>query len=180
MSLPPDDKSAKKHWKDQDAPLNRPFGSRDPGLVQVSSPEEVNQIITREADGDRVPVFKQRTSQNLHDPVARSQMLIRQFTEQRISPEKFMKQCQSVEDMSLFLALYGNMDDDKKAAIFLKLSKILFDAQKEAQKQNNIDRAREDRVIKNTLANQTKLQKMLDEGMLQATIVEDNSKDGGK
>lgn len=104
-------------------------------------------------------------------------MLIRQFTEQRISPEKFMKQCESVEDMSLFLALYGDMDDDKKAAIFLKLSKLLFERQREVQKQNNIDRAREERTIKNTLANQEKLSKLLTAG---AIVVEakETPKDG--
>lgn len=178
MPLPSDDKDAKKHWLKQEAPLGREWKTRDPGLVQVSSPAEVRTIMTTEAEGQRQPVYRQRTSTNLPDPVARSQNMIRQFTEKGIAADKFMKQCESVEDMILFMALYGEMADDKKGALFVKLSKILFDAQKEVQKQNNIALDREARQIKNTLENQKKLQRLLDKGALVVEAQEVKPRDG--
>jgi hypothetical protein len=178
MALPPDDKEAKKHWLNQEAPLGRPFGTRDPGLTQVSSPGDIREIVTREAAGEQVPTYRQRTSSNLPDPVARAQGLMRQFTQKGISADKFMKQCETVEDMILFMALYGDMADDKKGALYVKLSKILFDAQKEVQKQNNIALDREARQIKNTLENQKKLQKLLEKGAITVEAKDVPPKDG--
>lgn len=178
MPLPPDDKEAKKHWLKQEAPLGREWNTRDPGLVQVSSPADIREIVSRESQGEQVPVYRQRTSTNLPDPVARAQGLIRQFTQKNIAADKFMKQCESVEDMILFMALYGEMADDKKGALFVKLSKILFDAQKEVQKQNNIALDREARQVKNTLENQKKLQRLLEKGAITVDAQEVKPQDG--
>lgn len=178
MSLPPDDKTAKKHWLKQEAPIGRPWGTPDPGLTQVSSPADIREIVTRESQGEEVPTYRQRTASNLPDPVARSQGMIRQFTQKGIAADKFMKQCENVEDMILFMALYGDMEDDKKGALFVKLSKILFDAQKEVQKQNNITLDREARQIKNTLENQKKLQKLLEKGAITVDAKEVKPRDG--
>lgn len=180
MSLPQDEKEAKKHWSNQDAPLGRPYNSKDPGLTQVDGPTDILAIVSTEAQGTPVPTYRQRTSQNLPDPVARSQELIRQFTQKKVSAEKFMKQCETAEDMILFLGLYGDMADDKKAQTFLKLSKLLWDKQKQVMAQNNIDRAREDKQLKNTLENTKRLQKLLDAGAIQAEVVEDKPKGATK
>lgn len=103
---------------------------------------------------------------------------MRQFTQKGISAERFMKQCESPEDMILFMALYGDMADDKKGALWVKLSKIIFDAQKEVQKQNNITLDRENRQFKNTLANQEKLKKLLDKGAFDTPVIDMTPKDG--
>ena len=180
MPLPTDNKDAKKHWLGQEPPLGRAWGTPDPGLTQVSSPADIREIVTRESQGELVPTYRQRTPSNLPDPVARCQSLMRQFTQKGISAERFMKQRESPEDMILFMALYGDMADDKKGALWVKLSKILFDAQKEVQKQNNITLDRENRQFKNTLANQEKLKKLLDKGAFDTPVIEMTPKDGDK
>lgn len=176
--LPTNDKEAKKHWLKQEAPLGRAWKVPDPGLTQVSSPDEIREIVSRESQGEQVPTYRQRTASNLPDPVARAQGLIRQFTQKGIAADKFMKQCENVEDMILFMALYGEMAADKKGALFVKLSKILFDAQKEVQKQNNIALDREARQIKNTLENQKKLRRLLEKGAITVDAKEVKPLDG--
>jgi hypothetical protein len=173
MALPPDEKEAKRHWQAQEPSLSRLYNSKDKGLTQVSGPGEIAEIVTRELDEGPVAVYRQKTASNLPDPVARSQWLIRKFTQEKVLADEFLPFCECAEDMVIYHARYGNMKDFPRGVLFQKYATSLFDKQKEVLKQNNIDRARDDRKTRNTLENQAKLQKLLDAGALDVTIVED-------
>lgn len=160
MPIPKDDKEAKKHWLQQQQSIDRPFGSKDKGLVQVDSADDIKEIVTLEAGGEAVPVYRARTAHEMPDPVARSTAMIRNVTQKGQTEADFYANVENTEDLQLYLILFGDMPDDKKAANLHKLSKLLWEKQKEVQKQLTQERNLEDKRIKNALDIQEKLERM--------------------
>lgn len=167
MPLPRDETTAHNHWMAQDKSLARPLRSKDPGLTQVAGPQDIQAIVQREAQGEIVPTYRQRTAENLPDPVARNVQLIRRKTQRDIPAEEFLRHVESAEDFVTYQMLYGDMDDHRRGDLALKLSKLLFDKQREQQKQNNFNKTHEQRVLKNQIELQQKLKKMMAAGLIQ-------------
>ena len=157
MPLPKDEKEAKRHWSAQEPSLERPYKTRDKGLTQVDNPKEIRTILEREAEEGPVATYKARTPRNIVDPVARAQSLTRSHAQDGMDSEAFRAKCETPEDYQLWLAFYGDMKDRDRGQLLNKLSAQLWDRQKELLKQVNIDRAHEDKKLRNQVALAEKL-----------------------
>jgi hypothetical protein len=158
--LPADENDAARHWKKQTPSIDLPFNRKDPGLTQISGPDDALAIIQNEAAGKPVPVYRQKTNGKLPDPIAETVKKIRKVTQRNVTSEQFFKSCKTPEDIVLHTLLFGEMKDSEKASNMLKLAKHLSDRQIAVEKQNMARVALEDRRVKNAIEIKQKLNKL--------------------
>ncbi|WP_298692032.1 hypothetical protein [uncultured Sphingomonas sp.] len=179
MALPPDDKTARKHWAAQQASIDRPMGTRDPGLTQVAGVTDALTIIEQEAAGIPTPVFKARTATNLPDPIARSVSMIRGVTQKGVTDEQFLQKCETVEDITLHTLLFGQMPPDKKGGLALKLAKHLSDQQRDLEKLNIQRQNLEEKRVRNALELDKKMAKLRAFGIIEGKTLNNGPEGSG-
>lgn len=148
---PPTQDQVDKHWKAQDKSVFQPLYTRDPGVSIVSTPGEVERVIEAAREGESVPAYKLRnTDQIVPDPLARTADLLKK-AHKGMSKAEFTKLVGSTLDQQVYLALYGEMTDFQRAQIWQRIHKQAFDEQQaalaEAHRRHQVDQKRTDQLI---------------------------------
>jgi hypothetical protein len=87
-----------------------------------------------ELSGSPVELYRSRSpATNYPDPIKRSQELIQWHHRCKPSAKDFKGQVNTLSDQMLYLILYGNMSDNQRANALVKLSKQLFEEQKQQE-----------------------------------------------
>lgn len=128
--IPPSPRERNLHWKAQQASVFRAPYSRDAGLQIIHSTAEVREVLNMEVQGQAIDLLRHRSPATTYsDPIALAQAFIRSHHEGAGSTE-LAAQVNSVESQLLYLILCGDMSDNQRANALVKLSKLLFEAQK--------------------------------------------------
>ncbi|WP_156416652.1 MULTISPECIES: hypothetical protein [unclassified Sphingopyxis] len=141
----PTEKQVKDHWQAQKPSVFRKPHSRDKGLTIVNSPDELSGLLNAEIEQGPQRTFRMKTPPNISftDPTLHIQNLIRMSRE--MTADEFKQQCNSPMELALYEYLYSAINPNSKAMGLLKLQELLFRAQQEANKQINVEAAREER-----------------------------------
>lgn len=148
----PTPEQVEKHLKAQPKSVFQPLYTRDPCMTIVSTPGEVERIIEGAKEGEKVPAFKLRnTDEILPDPLARTSDLIIKH-HKGMSKKAFAKLVASPLEQQCFLALYGEMTDYQRAQIWQRIHKQAFDEQQaalaEAHRRHALDQRKTEQLLK--------------------------------
>jgi hypothetical protein len=150
----PSSEEVKKHFdaqREEQSVYVKP-GRKDKGVSIVESPAEVRAVIETEAQQGPVALYKLRNPATLYsDPIARTQELIRFYREDGASADEFRSRIQSIEDEILYQILYEAMSAKQKVDSLVKLSKLVFEAQKRQEDLIHRDRQEERKREENLL-----------------------------
>lgn len=141
-----------KHYAAQEASVFVPPYTRDPGVTIAQTPAEVNRLIGSALNGQTANAFRLRNaSEPQPDPLARMcQLLV--AAHEGMAADEFKQLVQSPIEQQAYLALFGDMKDHQRAAIWDKINKGVFEAQQaalqEAHRAHQRDSKRTDQLLK--------------------------------
>lgn len=149
---PPSPEQVEKHFQAQQKSVFQKPYTRDPGVTIVSTQGEVARIIDAAREGETVPAFRLRnTDEILSDPVARTSDLLRK-AHRGMEKADFAALIGSTLDQQCYLALYGHMSDYQRAQIWQRIHKQAFDEQQaalaEAHRRHQLDQKKTDQLLK--------------------------------
>jgi len=153
MEIPePTTKQVQKHWDAQDPSVFVAPYSRDPGVTIARSRSDIDRQLSAAMSGRTANAFRLRNaSEPQPDPLARMCSLLKAAHEGMVADE-FSQLIQSPVEQQAFLALYGDMKDHQRAAIWDKVNKGVFEAQQaalqEAHRAHQRDAKRTDQLLK--------------------------------
>ena len=151
----PDPSEVKKHFQAQreEQSIFVPDGRRDKGVSIVENPAEVRAVVEAEISKGPVALYKLRNPATIYtDPIARTQELIRAYRAEGVSGDDFKARIQSLEDEILYQILYEPMSAKQRVDSLVKLSKLVFEAQKRQEdlihRDRQEERKRQDQLLK--------------------------------
>ena len=168
----PDPSEVKKHFDAQreDQSIFVPPRRPDKGVSIVDSPAEVRAVVETEISEGPVSLYRLRNAATVYsDPIARTQELIRFYRAEGGTAEEFKGRIQSLEDEILYQILFEPMSAKQKVDSLVKLSKLVFEAQKRIEdlihRDRQEERKREEQLVRTTrLAEQMRAARARQEG----------------
>lgn len=141
-----------RHFAAQEASIFVPPRTRDPGVTIANSKAEVERQIGAALTGQTAHAFRLRNASDPQpDPLARMCSLLKAAHE-GMAADDFKQLIQSPIEQQAYLALYGDMKDHQRAAIWDKINKGVFEAQQaalqEAHRAHQRDAKRTDQLLK--------------------------------
>lgn len=141
-----------KHFSAQERSIWVQPHSRDPGVTIAPTKGEVERQIGAALTGQTAHAFRLRNASEAQpDPLARMCSLLRAAHE-GMEGSEFKQLVQTPLEQQAYLALFGDMKDHQRAAIWDKITKGVFEAQQaalqEAHRAHQRDAKRTDQLLK--------------------------------
>jgi hypothetical protein len=141
-----------KHFAQQERSIFVPPRHRDPGVTIAHTKAEVERQLGAAMTGQTAHAFRLRNaSEPQPDPLARMCSLVKAAHE-GMPADEFRQLVQTPIEQQAYLALYGDMKDHQRAAIWDKINKGVFEAQQaalqEAHRAHQRDAKRTDQLLK--------------------------------
>lgn len=141
-----------RHFRAQEASVFVAPGTRDPGVTIAHSKAEVERQLGAAMTGQTAHAFRLRNASEAQpDPLARMCSLLKAAHE-GLPADEFKKLVQTPIEQQAYLALFGDMKDHQRAAIWDKVNKGVFEAQQaalqEAHRAHQRDAKRTDQLLK--------------------------------
>lgn len=141
-----------KHFAAQERSVFVPPYTRDPGVTIARTRGEIDRQLGAAMNGQTANAFRLRNASNPQpDPLARMCQLLR-AAHDGMPADEFRQLVQSPIEQQAYLALFGDMKDHQRAAIWDKVGKQVFEAQQaalmEAHRAHQRDAKRTDQLLK--------------------------------